>query len=155
MVRTRSAVKRAWDRFWHALDSEAVILFQYVFGVIFVAAGLYGVFVANLQPPLSLRGSVGHLDIRIWYWLNVAGPVISLLGKSMAGRLTYAGMWLQLGGNLIITLALLAYISGTVQVESWGKGGYGAFLGAALFSCAVLTVTRDVRRLLQVEKRVK
>lgn len=155
MPRTRRAVKRVWDRFWIAIDSEAVILFQYVFGVIFIAAGLYGIFVAKQQPPLSLRGSVGHLDIRIWYWLNVAGPVLSLVGKTLAGRLIYAGMWLQLGGNLTITLVLMAYISGTVQIESWGKGGYGAFLGAALFASAVLTVTRDVRRLLQVEKLVQ
>lgn len=150
-TRVRRAPRRLLARFWTLVDAEAVVLFQFVFGVIFILAGLYGVYIADLKPPLSLRGSVSHMDIRIWYWLNVIGPLVCLIGKALHGQLTYAGMWLQLAGDLVITLMLLAYITGTVQVESWGNGGYGAFLGAALFTSALLTLTRDVRRLRFVE----
>jgi hypothetical protein len=154
--RVRAAAKRIWDRFWIVVDDEAVVLFKYIFGVIFIAAGLYGIFVAGQQPPLSMRGAMGHMDVRIWYWLNVLGPLCSLAGKSMRGDLEYAGMWLQLGGDLAVTLFLLAYITGTVQVESWGNGAaYGAFLGMGFFFAAIIMVTRDVRRLLQVEKQVR
>lgn len=155
MSRTRAAASRLWERFWSAVDAEVVTVFQYVFGVIFVAAGVYGIFVAKQQPPLSLRGSMSHMDLRMFYWLNIVGPFLALIGKTTKGTLTYAGMWLQLAGDITITIALLAFITGTVQVESWGKGAYGAFLGAAMFACAVITVTRDVRRLLQVEKQIK
>lgn len=142
-------------RFWAAIDAEAVLLFQFVFGIIFILAGLYGIFVADAEPPLTLRGSMGHMDVQIWYWLNVAGPTCSLIGKCARGRLIYSGMWMQLTGDVVMSVALLAYIAGTVQVESWGKGAYGAFLAAALCISAALTVTRDVRRLRMVEKRLE
>lgn len=145
-------MKRLIRRFWQAIDAESVVLFQYVFGVVFILAGLYGIFVADHEPPLTLRGSMGDFDVRIWYWLNIVGPLVCLIGKSMTGDLTYAGMWMQLTGDLTLTLALLAYISGTVQTESWGKGAYGAFLGLALCISAAITVTRDVRRLHAVER---
>jgi hypothetical protein len=150
-----ATVRRIMDRFWRLVDAESVVLFQYIFGTIFMLAGVYGIFIANAEPPLTLRGSMGHMDVRIWYWLNVTGPGCSLIGKCMRGRLTYAGMWMQLTGDAVISLALLAYISGTVEVESWGHGAYGAFLGAALCLCAGVTVTRDVRRLLGVEQRLR
>lgn len=153
--RVRARVKRLLAQFWSAVDAEAVVLFQYVFGTCFMLAGVYGIFVANAEPPLTLQGSMGHLDIRIWYWLNLLGPLCSLIGKCMKGQLTYAGMWMQLTGDSVLSLALLAYIAGTVQTESWGKGAYGAFLGAALCISAVITVTRDVRRLRAVEQRLK
>lgn len=148
-------MRRLIDRFWLAVDAESVVLFQYVFGTVFIFAGLYGIFIAHREPPLTLRGSMGAVDVRIWYWLNVAGPTLSLAGKCLRGRLIYAGMWMQLTGDLVLSLALLAYIAGTVEVESWGRGGYGAFLGTAMCISAVITVTRDVRRLRAVEKLLK
>lgn len=150
-----SYLNRVINRFWSLIDAESVVLFQFVFGVGFVLAGLYGIFIANAEPPLTLQGSMGRMDVGLWYWLNVAGPVCSLIGKCLKGDLTYAGMWMQLTGDVTLAIALLAYIAGTVEVESWGKGAYGAFLAAVLCVSAALTVTRDVRRLLGVEQRLK
>lgn len=151
----RASMKLLVTRFWSAVDAESVVLFQFVFGACFILAGVYGIFIANGDPPLTLRDSMGGMDVRVWYWLNLLGPLGSLLGKCMKGSLTYAGMWMQLTFDLVLSLALLAYIAGTVQTESWGHGAYGAFLGAALCISAVITVTRDVRRLRVVERRLK
>lgn len=147
----KQRIRRLIDRFWMAIDAEGVGLFQYVFGAVFILAGLYGLFIAGHKPPLTLRGSMAGVDVTIWYWLNIIGPLCSLTGKTLKGQLTYAGMWMQLTGDLTLTMSLLAYIVATVQVESWGKGAYGAFLGTALGISAVITVTRDVRRLRAVE----
>lgn len=152
---TRSFTRRLIDRFWSLIDSEDVGLFLYVFGVGFILAGIYGIVVADFKPPITLHGPMTHASVDIWYWLNILGPVVSLTGKSLRGNFIYTGMWLQLSGDITITLALLAYVAGTVQVESWGKGAYGAFLGAAFCISASMLVTRDVRRLLAVEKRLK
>lgn len=150
--RARATLRRLATRFWFAVDAEGVALFQYVFGAIFLLAGLYGIFIAGHKPPLTLRGSMGGVDVTIWYWLNVIGPLCSLTGKSMKGQLTYAGMWMQLTGDLTLAMSLLSYIVATVEVEKWGEGAYGAFLGAALCLSAAITVTRDIRRLRAVER---
>lgn len=147
----KQRIRRLLDRFWVAIDAEGVALFQYVFGAVFILAGLYGLFIAGHKPPLTLRGSMAGVDVTIWYWLNIIGPVCSLTGKSLKKQLTYAGMWMQLTGDLTLTMSLLAYIVATVQVETWGEGAYGAFLGTALCISAGITVTRDVRRLRAVE----
>lgn len=150
--RARVTLQRLVTRFWIAVDAEGVALFQYVFGAIFLLAGLYGLFIAGHKPPLTLRGSMVGVDVTIWYWLNIMGPLCSLTGKSLKGQLTYAGMWMQLTGDLTLTMSLLAYIAATVQIETWGEGAYGAFLGAALCISAAITVTRDIRRLRAVER---
>jgi hypothetical protein len=152
---TRRLTRRLIDRFWSLVDSEDVGLFLYVFGVGFILAGAYGIVVADLQPPLTLKGPMSTMSVDIWYWLNILGPLVSLTGKSLRGNFIYTGMWLQLSGDITVTLALLAYVAGTVQVESWGKGAYGAFLGTAFCISAGLLVTRDLRRLRAVEKRLK
>lgn len=140
-------VRRLLDRFWSLVDAESVVLFQWVFGAVFISAGLYGIFIADHQPPLTLRDEMGSTYIRLWYWLNVAGPLLSLSGKLMYGPVKRAGKILILTGDSVLSLALLAYITGTVQAEPWGSGSYGAFLGMALCMCAGITVTRDIRRL--------
>jgi hypothetical protein len=150
--RVRATVKNLWARYWYAVDSQHVVIFQFIFGTMFILAGINGIFAAHAEPPMTLHGSMDALDVRIWYWLLIVGPLSSLTGKCMRGSLTYAGTWMELTGDVTISLALLAYITGTVQVESWGKGGFGAFLGAGFCIAAAVTVTRDVRELLRVER---
>lgn len=148
-------MKRIWAQFWYALDSESITLFQYILGAAFIAAGVYGVFVADTRPPQTLEVSMSTAHVNIWYWLNIAGPLCCLVGKSLHGDLTYAGRLMQLTGDGVVALVLFGYVSGTVQSETWGTGVYAAFIGAALFCCALLFVARDVRRLLEVEGRVR
>lgn len=148
-------MRRYWVRFWMALDAEGIALFQYVLGAAFILAGLYGLIVAGRQPPVTLEGSMTSHNVTLWYALNIAGPLCCLVGKSVHGSLTYAGHIMQLAGDVMVALALLAYVTGTVEVESWGSGAYGTFIGSALFCCAALFLMRDVRRLGAVERRIK
>lgn len=147
--------RRLLGRFWHAVDTEGVVLFQFVFGAWFIGGGINGALVADFQPPLTLQGQMDTYSIEAWYCLLVVGPIIALLGRVAYGRLRYAGMWLCLTGDLVITLELLAYITGTVHVESLGKGGFGAFTAGALCTSGGLTLLRDVRRLGGIEKKIR
>lgn len=147
-----SAWRRLSRQFWATLDDEKVAIWQYVGGAFFILAGVNGIFLAGGQAPLTMRGSMSHLDITLWYGLNIAGPLVSLIGKALHGRLSHAGMLMQLAGDVAIVLFLLAYVTGTVRVEPLGSGGYGAFLAEGAFLCAVLLVARDIRRLRKVER---
>jgi hypothetical protein len=137
-----------------AIDSESVSLFQWVYYVVFLLSGVYNLFIAD-TAPLTLYSTMGPVSLRLWYWLNIFGSALPLIGKAVRRtNLAYVGMWLQLFGNLTMYLVLLAYVVATMQVESWGRGGYGAFLGVAVLLAVTLIVIRDIRRLIEVEQRL-
>jgi hypothetical protein len=148
-------MRRLLARFWVAVDDEHVILPKIVFGVAFLLCGINGTFFANHQPPMTLRGQMDRWTVTAWYLLLIVGPLLSLLGKSARGRLEDAGSVIRLVGDLIVTLALLAYIAGTVQTEPVGHGGFGAYAGAALCGCAALFVLGDIRRLPPIRKLIR
>ncbi|TDL05467.1 hypothetical protein [Mycobacterium paragordonae] len=148
-------VKRLLAQFWAAIDAETIAVFQAVFGVAFILCGFNGIFFSASQPPITLRGQLDHETATLWYGLLLAGTLVSLIGKIMRGRLTYTGMILQFVGDLMVFLALLAYISGTVQVEPFGTGGFGSYAASALCASAGLFITRDVCRLIGIEKLVR
>lgn len=143
---------RASSRFWSAVDSESVGLFQWLFYVCFIVLGIYALTIANQQAPLTLR-SMGGVNIEVWYWLNIVGPGICLFGKLLRRSVfAHAGMSLELGGDIGVAFALAAYNTATVHAESWGRGMYGAFpLGTATFLSVCLLTVRDVRRMRRVE----
>lgn len=140
-------------QFWVAVDSESVGLFQAIFYVLFIAAGIYGLTVADSQPPLTLQHAMASMNIELWYILHIVGPGICLIGKALKHtRSAYAGMCLQLGGDTGMALALAAYNTATFGAESWGRGMYGAFpLGTGAFLSVCILIVRDVRRMRDVE----
>ncbi|OBG71320.1 MULTISPECIES: hypothetical protein [unclassified Mycobacterium] len=157
MIRRIPPVSRSLiKRFFVAVDSEGVALFQWLFYVLFIMVGVYGLVIANSQPPLSVKyaGPMAAMNITLWYWLHIAGPGTCLIGKLLTRtKSAYAGMWLQLGGDLGLALALAAYNTATYHSESWGRGMYGAFpLGTATFLSVVILTVRDVRRMRVVER---
>lgn len=152
MPRFRAASSRLLNRFWEVLDADNIILFQAVFGAAFILCGLNGLFISHFQAPLTLKGQMGQTYVALWYGLLVLGPLACLVGKSLHNRLIYAGHLLQITGDVTVALVLLAYITGTVQSEPIGHGGFGAFGGMAFFVSALLFITRDIRRLRAVGK---
>lgn len=150
--RARASVRLALARFWVAVDTTSITLFQVVFGTAFILCGINGIFLADREPPITLRGTMGSIYIDLWYALLILGPLVCAVGKVLSHRLTYAGQMLQFTGDVTVAMALLAYISGTIRTEPIGHGGFGAFGATALFISAVLFITRDVRQLWIVEK---
>lgn len=151
-TRVRAAAARLWARFWFAIDEQQVSPFMYVFGIGFIFAGIYGPTVAHYDPPLTLQGSMTPGYVAVWYWLLLVGPALALIGKSLKGRLTHAGLILQLTGDMTVSLALLAYVVASFHVETWGHGAFGPFLGSSFCAAACITITHDVRALLNVER---
>lgn len=156
MSKAAKAVRGVIGRFWAAVDSESVWLFQGLIGGAFILCGLVGIFVAHGALPLTLMGSMGGLDALVWYALLIVSPSISLFGKAVSKtEIAYGGMWCQLTGDVTMVPALSAYLYGTLLSEPLGHGGFGAYLAAALLIGSFLFVIRDVRRLMQVRYRVK
>ena len=156
MSKASKLVKGLVGRFWAAVDSESVWLFQGLIGVAFITCGLVGIFVAHGALPLTLMGTMGGLDALVWYALLVVGPGISMFGKAVSKTdIAYGGMWCQLTGDVTMVPALFAYVLGTLQSEPIGHGGFGAYLALALLIGSFLFIVRDVRRIAQVKRRVK
>lgn len=144
------------DHLAYVLDNPQLLLelFKGLYYTGFLLSGIYNLFIAD-TPPLSLHGAMGPVSLQLWYWLNMIGSACCLVGKSVERTtFAYAGLWLQLTGNLTLSGVLLAYVAGTLHVESWGRGGYGAFLGAVVFFSTAIITVRDIRQLIAVEQRL-
>lgn len=154
MSKARKVVRGVVGRFWAAVDSESVWLFQGLIGTAFIVCGLVGIFVAHGALPLTWTMST--LNSYLWYGLLVGGPITSIFGKLVSKTdIAYGGMWCQLTGDVTLIPVLTAYLLGALQAEPLGQGGFSVYLAAALLIGGVLFIVRDVRRILQVERRVK
>lgn len=124
--------------------------FQIMYYAWFFASGLYGIFVAAGQPPVTLEGTMAHVSIHLWYLLNIFGPALGAGGIALERtKFNYASLWIQIGGNVMFAGSLLAYMVATFQVESWGRGMYGAFpLGTASITSTTCLILRDSLRIL-------
>jgi hypothetical protein len=159
----RPLLHRIWgqiQRAPHALalviDDRDVVWFQMLYYFIFCTAGVYGIFVAGSEPPLTL-GSLPILSVHTWYWMNIIGPAMGLAGIAVErnGR-EFPGVWMQIGGNVMFGWALMTYMTTTFGVESWGRGMYGAYpLATASFASTTFLVIRDLRWVFVPAARVR
>lgn len=126
---------------------SSVTGFQIMYYTWFFMSGIYGVFIANGQPPVTLE-KVPHISVQLWYWLNIFGPVLGTTGIWLERtRFNYAGLWVEVAGNLFFAWSLLCYILATIQVESWGHGMYGGWIGGASLTSTLCLVIRDGLRI--------
>jgi hypothetical protein len=155
MVLTR-AVRKGIDWFLVRLDSEGVGLFQAIVYVHAVIGALYLWIAANGDTPDAVQDTLGGQWERLWLWLCM-GPAFCLLGKVMCwwDATRYGGFLFQLGGDIFGLTAFVVYVYATVDTAWFGKALWAVFICAAIAECVLLLVVRDVRRIGQVERRVR
>lgn len=156
MVR-RLGEPRRWrslvDRFWSAVDSESVSPFQWLFYMAFGIGGLYDL-VMRVPPAHVDPHAMAMPSYHMWLWLNALAPPIALVGKGLHGNWTYVGMWMQLTGDVGVTGALASYLAGEFAVIGLGEGNYSVSMSIAATMATGMLTLRDVRRLVQVERRL-
>lgn len=147
---------RMLDRFLAALDAEGVGLFQAIVYLHVVTAGLYLMIGANGLVPQSVEESLGASFNAWWLWLCL-GPMVCLVGKVFCWmRATrYAGMWMQLSGDIFGFGVFLTYVVATIGTSWWGRAVFAVFVCAAIGECVALLILRDIRRIDQVEREVR
>jgi hypothetical protein len=135
---------------WLVRKLADVTGFQIMYYAWFFAAGFYGLAIADSQPPLTLMGTMPHLSVQAWYWFNIIGPAAGATGIWMERtKYNYEGLCIEVFGNVLFAGSLLAYILATLQVESWGRGMYGAVpLAASSLTSTSCLVLRDTLRIL-------
>lgn len=143
-------------RFWNAVDSEGVGLFQWMgYIILSFGAGIYNLFFAA-QPSTAVVGVMGQPYYEIWLWMLIVLPLVCLVGKSLNGDFTLTGMLLQLVGDVGAGGSLLIFTLASALTTDWGlEGNIGGFNTLIIFLCVVIFATRDVRRLTQVERRAR
>lgn len=144
------------DRFFYTLDAEGVGIFQAVVYLHVVAGGLYLKFGASHDVLDPIEESLGPNLNGVWTWLCV-GCAVCLLGKVLCWHSPskYAGMLMQLAGDLFAFGVFYVYVIGTMLTTEWGKAVFAVFIMEALGECVLLLIIRDVRRIAQVEQRVQ
>lgn len=124
--------------------------FQIMYYAWFFTSGLYGIFVAEGQPPVTLEGTMALVSVHLWYLLNIFGPALGTAGIGLERtKFNKAGLWIQIAGNVMFAGSLLAYIVATFQVESFGRGMYGAYpLGTSALTSTACLILRDGLRIM-------
>ena len=153
-------LNRLLARLARVLDSEGVVFFQSLVYVHFAIAGLYCVFVADGLPPV-LSDGLGPGINGAWPWMCV-GCTICLIGKILSSKpeqrrywVNTTGLLLQLAGDVFAMGGFGSYVVATAQENTWGRAVVAAFIFMALAECAFFLCWRDIRRLMQAEKRVR
>lgn len=152
-------LNRLLARLARVLDSEGVVFFQSLVYVHFAVAGLYCLLVADDLPAVLAEG-LGSAN-RAWPWLCVLCTVC-LIGKVLSAnpeRTRYwvytTGLILQFLGDMFAMGAFGSYVLATAHENSWGRAVVAAFVFMALTECAFFLCWRDIRRIMQAEKRVR
>lgn len=89
-----------------------------------------------------------------WMWLGFAGPLITIIGKSARGTFAYAGMWLELAGDIATWFIFVCYVGAIFDTDYWARGSFAGILATACLLGTPLFIMRDIRRLKQVEVKV-
>jgi hypothetical protein len=133
-------------RFWQLIDSESVRLYQAVMYTCYFAAGVY---MASFgRAPSTVQQAMGTHAHYVWIALMVCCPLLVLLGARVSNK--WAGLWLQLGGNVGVGSALAAYVAAVLQSPWWGTGAFAVWGYVGLTICTGAIILRDGRRILQV-----
>lgn len=145
-------------RFWALIDSETVRLYQAVMYTCYAFAGIY--MASYGRPPSTVQRAMGEWAHTTWVVLMVTCPLLVLLGarffnRDSGARNRYSGLWLQLGGNLGVTLALAAYVASVLKSPWWGTGVFAVWGYAGLTICNAVIVLRDARRIRQAGELAK
>ena len=139
--------RRLLERFFAAVDGEGVELYQWLFYLIIAFDGAQNLFIAHAQP-LTLRGSMGIVPFQWWCALEMAAPLLCLVGRVLQDTKWWqSANRLQITGDLTLAGSELSYVVATFQIEPVGRGGHGGYLGLAFTLSAGLLAVRDYRRL--------
>jgi hypothetical protein len=146
-------IRHGLERFFQILDSEGVGLFQAIVYIHLAVGGFYCAAIAGGVPQV-VEEAMGPAINVVWLWMCM-GVLLCLAGKLMKGPLAYIGLVLQVAGDAFALGGFGSYVLATMQTEYWGKTLIAVWVFAALADCALLLVIRDVRRIAQVEQRVR
>lgn len=151
MNRVRQAIKTRLEHFWLLVDSDSIIINQMLFYGLISLGGLYNLAYSNV-PIQSVEESTTSGYYIFFLWLCFLGPLACIIGKCLRGSLTYAGLWLQLAGDIATEVIFWAYIGAIISTTWWGKANFAAFLALACLIGVNVFIARDIRRLRNVER---
>lgn len=146
-------IRHGLERFFQILDSEGVGLFQAVVYIHLAVGGFYCAVIAG-GVPQAVEEAMGPVANVAWVWMCI-GVTVCLLGKRLNSGLSYLGLWLQVAGDVFALGAFGGYVLATMQTSYFGAVLIAVWVFAALADCALLLVVRDIRRIVQVERRVR
>lgn len=144
----RTTMRRRIDALWALIDSESGTAFQALFYTLIMMGGIYNLAV---DEPIQAVEAVSSPTFYITFlWVSVLGPLSAIVGRLLGGGLEYAGMWLQLGGDIAVGFVLFAYAAG-IALNYWREGNFSIFLAAGCAIGVLLFVVRDIRHLYRVD----
>lgn len=154
---------RKRDVFFRAVDSGQVKLFQAIVYFWTMVAGVYMIWYGS--GPSVIEQELSATMHQVWVWLAVAGPLMVTAGDLLVrrgetavftghggGRRVYWGWYLQLGGDIVVTMVSLTYVIASFQAAWIQRGIFAAFIVVSLAMCSSILALRDFRSVRGIEK---
>lgn len=154
MTHFKRVLRQRWERFWFLVDSESILVNQMLFYVFISLGGLYNIAAADV-PVQVMEWSTSGGFYSFWLWMCFLGPLATIIGKACKHTWAYAGLWLQLAGDTATWLIFVTYVTATVDSAFWGKGLFAGFLVLACLMGTPIFIARDIRRLRDVEAKLR
>lgn len=151
------------DRFFMAVDSGQVKMFQAIVYFWMTISGGYMIW--HGSGPSVIEQELSATMHQVWVWLAVVGPLMVTAGDLLVrrgetavftghggGRRVYWGWYLQLGGDIVVTMVFLTYVIASLQAAWLQRGIFAAFIVVSLAMCSSILALRDFRSVRGIEK---
>ena len=149
MTKARALTRVLSERFWKALDSNAVLFYQ---SLIYPAVFLGGWAMLLFGMPKALDNALSGAWGDLWITLCMAGPPVTLGGYLYRHRDEYAASLIQASGNITVGFVFLGYVLGVVEQN--GGAVFSPFVFFQLGLWSFVLALRDARKVLRTELKL-
>lgn len=127
-------------------DEDSVVPSLILFYALCFIDGVYNAFTAKV-PTQVLEQSLEHHQYRVFIWITMVAPLLTLLGIALRGGLAWTGAVMRLCGDVGVAGVLTTFIAAVAYTSYWGQGNFSATWVIASALGSYVFVIRDLRRL--------
>lgn len=132
----------------YATDPEknSVVPSLIVFYVLCFLDGYYNAFAAKV-PTQALEQSLEHHQYRVFIWIVMVAPLLTLGGMALRGSWAWTGAIMQLCGDIGVAGIITTYLVAVGYTQFWGQGNFSTTWVVAAGIGSYVFIIRDIRRL--------
>lgn len=132
-------------------DVDSVVPSLILFYVLCLIDGIYNAFVAKV-PTQVLEASLEHHQYRVFIWITMIAPLLTLGGLMLRGGWAWTGAVMRLCGDIGVAGVITTFITAVCYTQYWGQGNFSATWVIASALGSYVFVVRDIRRLLDRDR---
>ena len=132
-------------------EKDSIIPSLILFYILCFIDGWYNAFVVEV-PTQVLENSLEPGQYRVFVWITMVAPLITLLGMTFRGGWGWTGAVMRLWGDIGVAGVLTTFIVAVGYTQYWGQGNFALTWVVASCVGSYVFIIRDIRRLLDSDR---